>query len=129
MHTTRVGKEIVINDSLTAIPLDKQKEKDMDIMIIDGDTYTPAFEYADEEYINDITPVMATSQYGDIDDIPEEDLGEPYITFSIQPTPMMTPHKPSPKTSQMDRYRNMESNGMDSKEIEGLRERLSKLIA
>ena len=104
------------------------KEKDMDIMIIDGDTYTPAFEYADEEYINDITPVMATSQYGDIDDIPEEDLGEPYITFSIQPTPMMTP-KPAPKTSQIDRYRNMESSGMGGKEIEGLRERLSKLIA
>ena len=106
------------------------KEKDMDIMIINGDTYTPAFEYADEEYINDITPVIATSQYGDIDDIPEEDLGEPYI--SIQPTPMMTPKpapKPEPKTSQMDRYRNMESSGMDSKEIEGLRERLSKLIA
>ena len=108
------------------------KEKDMDIMIIDGDTYTPAFEYADEEYINDITPVMPTSQYGDIDDIPEEDLGEPYITFCIQPTPMMTPKpapKPAPKTSQIDRYRNMESSGMDSKEIEGLRERLSKLIA
>lgn len=108
------------------------KEKDMDIMIIDGDTYTPAFEYADEEYINDITPVMATSQYGDIDDIPEDDLGEPYITFCIQPTPMIAPKstpKPEPKTSQMDRYRNMESSGMDSQEIEGLRERLSKLIA
>ena len=97
-------------------------------MIIDGDTYTPAFDYADEDYINDITPVMATSHYGDIDDIPEEDLGEPYITFSIQPTPMITP-KPAPKTSQMDRYRNMESGGMDTKEIEGLRERLSKLTA
>ena len=108
------------------------KEKDMDIMIIDGDTYTPTFEYADEEYINDITPVMATSQYGDIDDIPEDDLGEPYITFCIQPTPMIAPKstpKPEPKTSQMDRYRNMESSGMDSQEIEGLRERLSKLIA
>lgn len=112
--------------------IEEIKEKDMDIMIIDGDTYTPAFEYADEEYINDITPVMATSQHGDIDNIPEDDLGEPYITFCIQPTPMIAPKpapKPDPKTSQMDRYRNMESSGMDSQEIEGLRERLSKLIA
>ena len=130
--------ENIQTESLDSINKEKEtteeiKEKDMDIMIIDGDTYTPAFEYADEEYINDITPVMATSQYGDIDDIPEEDLGEPYITFSIQPTPMITPHKPAPKpdpkTSQMDRYKNMESSGMDSKEIEGLRERLSRLIA
>ena len=114
----------------TIIKEEEIKEKtNINIMIIDGDTYTPAFEYADEEYINDIMPVMATSHYGDINDVPEENMGEPYITFSIQPTPMMTPHKPVPKTSQMDRYRNMESSGMDSKEIEGLRERLSKLIA
>lgn len=117
----------------TIIKEEEIKEKtNINIMIIDGDTYTPAFEYADEEYINDITPVIATSQYGDIDDIPEENMGEPYITFSIQPTPMIAPKpapKPAPKTSQMDRYRNMESSGMDSKEIEGLRERLSRLIA
>lgn len=120
-------------ESLDSINKEKEtteeiKEKDIDIMIIDGDTYTPAFEYADEDYINDIMPVIATSQYGDIDDIPEEDLGNPYITFCIQPTPMIAP-KPAPKTSQIDRYKNMESNGMGGKEIEGLRERLSKLIA
>ena len=121
--------EIVQGDTLKDNEniLPEIKEKEIDIMIIDGDTYTPAFEYADEDYINDIMPVMATSQYGYIDDVPVENMGEPYII--IQPTPMMTPHKPDKKTSQIDRYRNMESSGMDSKEIEGLRERLSRLIA
>ena len=119
------------NENGHPVPL-RNKETNNDIMIIDGDTYTPVFEYSDEEYINDMMPGMAASHYGDIDDIPEEDMGEPYITFSIQPTPMIAPKsnpKPEPKTSQMDRYRNMESSGMDSKEIEGLRERLSRLIA
>ena len=137
----QIPNENIQPESLDSISKEKEntketteeiKEKDINIMIIDGDTYTPAFDYADEDYINDITPVMATSHYGDIDDIPEEDLGEPYITFSIQPTPMIAPKpapKPDPKTSQIDRYRNMESSGMDSKEIEGLRERLSKLTA
>lgn len=129
-NENEIAQNVTVKPDENILP--EIKEKDMDIMIIDGDTYTPALEYADEEYINDITPVIATSQYGDIDDIPEENMGEPYITFSIQPTPMIAPKpapKPAPKTSQMDRYRNMESSGMDSKEIEGLRERLSKLIA
>lgn len=114
---------------ITTVPLRNNKKTDKDIMIIDGDTYTPVFEYSDEDYINDMMPSMAASHYGDIDDIPEEDLGEPYITFAIQPTPMMIVAKQVPKPSQMERYRSMESTGMDSKEIGGLRERLSKLLA
>ena len=120
------------------VPLknEEKKERGMKPVIINGWVWTPADNYTDEDFINDTMPsITSTSFRPGMDDIPVD---YRHVSHIVQLPPqhiappqaqLIKPVETPPiKISMMEKYRSLESTGMDSKEIGGLRERLSKLI-